>query len=205
MLKVSSPELGINLKYNDHPDVDEQEMQLQQQLLAVARQQDKAAYTLLFNYFAPRIHRFGLQRLQIEAQAMELVQETMLLVWRKASLFDSDKGKASGWIFTVMRNVCFDMLRKKQRNKEDDVSEDLWPLFSEEDTSLNKDHLFSRHLLEHINSLPMQQKEVVEAIYLQDMSQQELANHLDLPLGTVKSRLRLAISKLKLKLESAND
>ena len=205
MLKVSSPQLGMNLKYNDHPVIDEQEVQLQQQLLDVARKQDKAAYTLLFNYFAPRIHRFGLQRLQIEAQAMELVQETMLLVWRKAALFNSDKGKASAWIYTVMRNVCFDMLRKKQRNKEDDVSDDLWPLFEEDESTVDNDHLFSRRLLSYLNSLPAQQKEVVEAIYLQDLSQQELAQRLGLPLGTVKSRLRLAINKLKSKLESAND
>lgn len=189
-------------------DLSDDDVQINRWLKSVAGEQDKIAFTRLFKHFAPKIRAHGLQRFQQEAAAMELVQETMILVWRKAVLYDDSKGKASTWIYTVMRNYCFDMLRKIQHGKEETVSERLWPLLDaeqQEQQTSAADHLLSRSLLAHINSLPEQQKQVVEAIYLQEMTQQELAEHIGVPLGTVKSRLRLAIAKLKLKLEEGHD
>jgi len=191
-----------NIKFNS---LDGQQLQINLWLKLVASEQDKDAFSELFKWFAPRIRAHGLQRFKQEAMAMDLVQETMLLVWRKAVLFNVDKGKASTWIYTIMRNHCFDMLRKKQTQKEDTISDDLWPIIEGQEADDKGDHLQDRLLLNHLDSLPLQQKQVVEAIYLQEMTQQELAIHLDLPLGTVKSRLRLAISKLKSKLEADLD
>ena len=128
-----------------------------------------------------------------------------MLVWRKAALYDHSKGKASTWIYTVMRNYCFDMLRKIQSKKEDTVSDVLWPLFASDERAVEADHLLSRSLFSHIDSLPKQQRQVVEAIYLKEMTQQELAQHMGVPLGTIKSRLRLAVAKLKSKLEDGHD
>ena len=191
-----------NIKFNS---LDGQQLQLNLWLKLVATEQDKEAFSELFKWFAPRIRAHGLQRFKQEAMAMELVQDTMLLVWRKAVLFNADKGKASTWIYTLMRNHCFDMLRKNQTQKEDTISDDLWPMIVVQEADDEGDHLQDRLLLSHLESLPLHQKQVVEAIYLQEMTQQELAVHLDLPLGTVKSRLRLAISKLKSKLEADLD
>lgn len=184
--------------------VDESDLKLQQALVGVAQHQDKQAFELLFKYFSPKIRAFGLQRFGQEAQALELVQETMLLVWRKATLFNVDKGKASTWIYTIMRNHCFDMLRKKQTRKEDQVSDDLWPML-EPHSEDEQDHLLSRNLLAKIDSLPVQQREVVEALYIKELSQSEVAQQLNIPLGTVKSRLRLALCKLKNSLEIDHD
>ena len=177
------------------PDTDDND-DLQCALCAVANHQDKKAFEVLFKYFSPKIRAFGLQRFKQEAQALELVQETMLLVWRKASLFNADKGKASTWIYTIMRNHCFDMLRKKKTQKEDQVSDDLWPMLKDEDT-VEEDHLLSRSLLAQINNLPKSQRDVVDALYIKELSQPEAAKLLNIPLGTVKSRLRLALAKLK--------
>ncbi|WP_372881261.1 sigma-70 family RNA polymerase sigma factor [Psychromonas sp.] len=193
------------LNNSELDNLDDQQLQINLWLEKVAKEQDKQAFAQLFKWFAPRIRGHGLQRFKQEAMAMELVQETMLLVWRKAPMFNAEKGKASTWIYTVMRNQCFDMLRKKQSRKEDSISEDLWPMIEEQEAAQEGDHFQKRLLLSHLNSLPLQQKQVVEAIYLQEMTQQELAVHLDVPLGTVKSRLRLAIAKLKSKLEAEND
>lgn len=177
---------------------------LQSALCDVAKHQDRKAFELLFKHFSPKIRAFGLQRFKQEAQALELVQETMLLVWRKAALFNADKGKASTWIYTIMRNHCFDMLRKKQSQKEDQISDDLWPMLEEQQV-LEDDHLLSRNLLSEINSLPKPQREIVEALYIKELSQKEVATLLNIPLGTVKSRLRLALSKLKATLEIEHD
>jgi len=176
--------------------------QLCQWLLAVAENRDKRAFTCLFQFFAPKIKRLALTRFAHEAQAKEVIQETMTNVWRKAHLFNPDKGAATTWVYTVMRNVTFDLLRKVKTNREDTLSDDIWPLAeaSHSEEHPFDDHLESNHLLAGIKDLPETQQQVIEGFYFKEMSQEQLAKHLKLPLGTIKSRLRLAIAKLKLHL-----
>ena len=123
-------------------------------------------------------------------------------IWKKAHMFDGDKGEATTWVYSVMRNLSFDMLRKIKSNREDTLSEDIWPLAEAQLIEENSfdDHLMSSSIAKHLNTLPNAQKEVVEAIYFQEMSQEQLAVKLNIPLGTVKSRLRLALVKLKQKI-----
>ena len=176
--------------------------QLCQWLGAVANMRDKNAFTELFKFFAPKIQRFARTKFPNEAQAHEVVQETMSNVWRKSHLFNQDKGAATTWVYTIMRNVTFDMLRKVQSNKEHNVSDDIWPISEDivmEEESF-QDHLENRELLAVIEDLPESQQQVVKGFYFMEMSQEQLAEHLNLPLGTVKSRLRLALGKLKLQL-----
>lgn len=184
----------------DHP-------QLCQWLKSIAVNRDKQAFTAVFKFFAPKIKRIAQGKLNSEALAAEVLQDTMSNVWRKAHLFDDSKGAATTWVYTIMRNVTFDLLRKIKANKEDNLSDDIWPiaesLNSEEDTF--SDHIQSRNLLGVIATLPENQQQVVKGFYFMEMSQEQLAVHLDLPLGTIKSRLRLALGKLKLKLGADHD
>jgi RNA polymerase sigma factor (sigma-70 family) len=178
--------------------------QLCQWLLSVAQNREKQAFTHLFQFFAPKILRIARGKFPNEAQANEVVQDTMSNVWRKAHLFNQDKGAVTTWVYTIMRNVTFDMLRKIQGNKEDNLSDDIWPVaesmsFEVEPESFD-DHLANKQLLSVIEALPQAQQEVVKGFYLREMSQEQLAIHLNLPLGTVKSRLRLALGKLKVQL-----
>jgi RNA polymerase sigma-70 factor (ECF subfamily) len=185
--------------------LDKEQQEINDWLDDVSTTQDKVAFSQLFKYFAPRIRSHGLKKFGQEAVAMELVQETMMLVWRKAHQFDAQKGKGSTWIYTIMRNYSFDMLRKMQNNKEDLMSEDLWPLIDVEDEQPPSDHLQSKNILSHIDKLPALQKQVVEQIYINDKTQQELADELAVPLGTIKSRLRLAMTKLRDMMEKEHD
>lgn len=181
--------------------------QLCQWLNAVATSRDKAAFTHLFQFFAPKIQRIARSKFSNEAQVGEVVQETMSNVWRKAHLFDKDKGAATTWVYTVMRNITFDMLRKMKSNKEENLSDDIWPIaesMSVEETPFD-DHLENKQLLNVIEKLPEAQQKVVKGFYFMEMSQEQLASHLSLPLGTVKSRLRLALAKLKMQLGEEND
>ncbi|TPH12272.1 sigma-70 family RNA polymerase sigma factor [Litorilituus lipolyticus] len=181
--------------------------QLCLKLNAVAQKRDKQAFTVLFKFFAPKILRIARGKFPNEAQANEVVQETMSNVWRKAHLFNADKGAATTWVYTVMRNVTFDMLRKIKGNKEDNLSDDIWPIaesmVSEDDCY--DDHLAQDNLLNVIDSLPEAQREVVKGFYFMEMSQEQLAIKLNLPLGTIKSRLRLALAKLKVQLGEDHD
>ncbi len=173
----------------------------------VAENQSKRAFAHLFRLFSPKIHQFGLKQFQHEAQALELVQETMLLVWRKAALYHPEKGAVSTWIFTIMRNYAFDMLRKKKHNREDNYSDELWPIFEQKvtvsDEQLNAQ--LGKELKQHLKKLPENQRVIVHEIYLNQRSHQELATQLNIPVGTVKSRLRLGLEKLRRHLEKSDD
>ncbi|OEF16034.1 sigma-70 family RNA polymerase sigma factor [Aliivibrio logei] len=181
----------------NQPDNDKEKANLDAWLLQVASSQDKQAFSLLFKWFAPKIRAYGIKKFNDPTLAMDLVQETMTLVWRKAVLFNQNKGNASGWIFTVMRNHSFDMLRKMQSNKEDTISDELWPLFDKQVESVELDWLETRKLKKAVSVLPPNQRVVVEGIYEQGLTQQELSEQLSEPIGTIKSRLRLALTKLR--------
>ncbi len=175
-------------------------------LVKVANQRDKAAFAQLFEYFAPKIKRFGIKQFNNEASAMELVQDTMTSVWRKAHLYHPSKGAATTWVYTVMRNASFDALRKIRSNREDTLSEDIWPtIHADDDDAVFSDHLESKLLKQYLDMLPAAQQEVVKGVYLQEMSQEQLAKQLGVPVGTVKSRLRLALSKLRIHMGADHD
>ncbi|ABO23343.1 sigma-70 family RNA polymerase sigma factor [Shewanella loihica] len=171
-------------------------------LVRVADARDKQAFTRLFQFFAPKIKRFGIKQLGNEAQAHELVQETMSNVWRKAHLYDGDKGAATTWVYTVMRNAAFDMLRRVKAKAEMNLGDDIWPLEqaqvqSEEEPLHFADHLMEKQMLAYVDSLPEAQRAVVKGVYYQELSQEQLAQQFGVPIGTIKSRLRLALAKLK--------
>jgi RNA polymerase sigma-70 factor (ECF subfamily) len=180
-------------------------------LTFVALQRDKAAYAELFSYFAPRLKAFGMKMFGNEQQALEMVQDTMLNVWKKAALFDASRGCASTWIFTIARNVRFDMLRKKQSRKDDISADDLWlngeyPEPQADDDAAQWDNqLLSEKLAPHFAQLPPAQREVMEKVYLQEKSHQEVSDELGIPLGTVKSRIRLALDRLREALDGARN
>lgn len=172
----------------------------------VAEKRDKAAYTRLFNYFAPRLKSFGLKLLKQEALALEMVQETMLNVWLKAHLFNPDKGAASTWIYTIARNVRYDILRKISSKKEDNIAEELWPVIVESDAQESEftelENLLLQGQLDNFYQfVPERQLEVIQLVYLDEKSHQEVSELLEIPLGTVKSRIRLGLIKLQQAME----
>ncbi len=180
-------------------------------LTFVALQRDQSAYSELFSHFAPRLKAFGMKMFGNEQQALEMVQDTMLNVWKKAALFDATRGCASTWIFTIARNVRFDMLRKKQSRKDDISADDLWldgeyPEPFAEDASLQWDvQLLADKLAPHFGKLPPAQREVMEQVYLHEKTHQEVSTELAIPLGTVKSRIRLALERLREALDGAHN
>ncbi|TRX55254.1 sigma-70 family RNA polymerase sigma factor [Thalassomonas sp. M1454] len=182
---------------NMNDDIDHKE--LADWLTAVGQDRDKQAFTCLFKFFSPKILRIAGSKFNTQNIANEIVQETMTNVWRKAHLYNADKGAPTTWVYTVMRNVSFDLLRKIQSKKEDTLSDDIWPTLDVADESENEfeDHFESQKVLSLLDSLPEKQQQVIKGFYLMEMSQEQLAKHLNLPLGTVKSRLRLALNKLK--------
>jgi RNA polymerase sigma-70 factor (ECF subfamily) len=184
--------------------------ELCQWLKLVGDQQNKAAFTHLYKFFAPKIKNFGIKQFGNDAHANDLVQETMTNVWRKAHLYDESKGAATTWIYTVMRNASFDHLRKQKSKDEQTLGDDIWPIENAlAEDNLNQDtfddHLLSQQVEKLVDTLPPNQQEVLRGVYFQQLSQEQLARQLGVPVGTVKSRLRLALEKIRSQMGEENN
>jgi RNA polymerase sigma-70 factor (ECF subfamily) len=185
-------------------------VELQNCMHAIADKRCKQSFAVVFKHFSSKVKHLAykqLGQLQSEAIALEAMQEVMTQIWRKAHLYHAEKGAVSTWIYTITRNVCFDMLRKVKNKPEVNIAEDVWPLIeqSTDEDEVFTDHLSHKQLASCVDSLPEKQKQVVQGLYFQELSQEQLARQLDIPLGTVKSRLRLAIAKLKQELGDNHD
>ena len=172
-----------------------------QWIVAIATERSRESFALLFGRFAPRVKSYLMKLGARPDQAEELAQETLLSVWRKAAYFDPARASAATWIFTIARNLRIDALRR-DRHPEDLIDEpELKP--AEEvrpDDALSMTQREKRLRLA-LKSLPREQAEVVQLSFFQDKAHAEISEHLGLPLGTVKSRLRLAMVRLRAQLE----
>ena len=175
-----------------------------QMIHAVAASRDQEAFSRLFAHFAPRIMTFMRRAGAVEQEAEELAQEAMILVWRKAELFDPRTAGASAWIFTIARNVRIDRFRRARRNIAhvgiDSRTEDIMAGDMPADDVLAANEVESR-VRRALADLPQSQLRVVELSFFEEKAHGEIAETLGLPLGTVKSRLRLAMDKLRTMLE----
>ena len=163
----------------------------------VAARGDAAAFRELFQTFAPRVKSYMMRQGADATTAEELAQETLLMVWRKAALYSSDKGSASTWIFTIARNLRIDRLRREVPWQELPEGHD-----EEESTDTPPDEAVvererQKRVQDVLATLPQDQSDVVSLSYLEGLSHSEIADRLELPLGTVKSRMRLAYQKIR--------
>ncbi|MEZ5491938.1 MAG: sigma-70 family RNA polymerase sigma factor [Gammaproteobacteria bacterium] len=170
-------------------------------LIAVGNSQDRAAFNVLFHRFGKKIFALGMKITRNEQLANDLVQEAMLIIWQKAPLYDLDKGSAQTWIFTLVRNRCFDILRKMKRQPAGISADDI---YAETEYELSVDPEQEQanaiqvdQIQQYFSKLPELQQQVIEYVFMRDLTHQEAAQQLGIPLGTLKSRLRLALNKLR--------
>jgi RNA polymerase sigma-70 factor (ECF subfamily) len=169
---------------------------------AIAARQDRAAFAALFRYFAPRVKAFVMRGGADSEAAQEVVQEAMVLVWRKARSFDRARASAATWIFTIARNKRIDLIRRTSRPAID--PEDWLTSFASEagdaDKSVAAEQTYNR-MKELLADLSADQLLVIHKAFFEDKTHTAIAQELGLPLGTVKSRIRLALGRLREALE----
>lgn len=167
----------------------------------IASEQDRSAFEVLFSEFAPRVRALLLRQGCDSASADEIAQEALLMVWRKAALFSPERGSVAAWIFTIARNLRIDRLRREVvwQDVSDDHSE------QPDDAPLQDQTIDSARIVVRMRGvlarLPQEQVDVVTLAYIEGLSHGEIADRLGLPLGTVKSRMRLAYQKIRLAFE----
>ena len=175
---------------------------LQACMQRVALHHDQAAFEILFDHFAPLIKAFSLAREPGAAlMADELVQMALLKVWEKARTYNSQKASVSTWVYTLARNCHIDLLRRNGRYTTDIDPEYLWQDSACESADPFLDiqqKRMEKSISDAFKQLPCEQSQVLTKVYLEGKTHQESAKELALPLGTIKSRIRLALKKLQI-------
>jgi RNA polymerase sigma-70 factor (ECF subfamily) len=167
----------------------------------VACNRDRAAFRCLFLRFGSRVKALMIRSGADTSMAEDLVQDVMLILWRKAELYSPERGSVAAWVFTIARNLRIDRLRRQSPQAYHDI-DDL-DLESPDASGEEEVHVRQKSMLvsEAVSQLPPDQKRVIELSFIYDMPQADIAQELGVPLGTVKSRMRLAYGKLRERLE----
>jgi RNA polymerase sigma-70 factor (ECF subfamily) len=172
-------------------------------LRRIAERSDPEAFRELYEAFGPRVKAYMVRQGADAGTAEDLAQETLLTVWRKAALYSGDRGSMSTWVFAIARNLRIDRLRREvpwQELPEGRLAE-------ASDEPLPDEAVAEKERQQRVQSalaaLPPEQKEVVALAYLEGLSHSEIADRLGMPLGTVKSRMRIAYQKIRQTLENA--
>lgn len=168
----------------------------------IAFQRDREAFAALFDAYAPRVKAFMMRKGANAEQAEDLVQETMIAVWSKAALYVADRGTVATWIFTISRNLRIDRMRREKTSLFTDLEG-----YDVETDEEGQDEAMGRHqedsfVARALAQIPEEQRQLLIMSYMEDMAQSEIAAKLQIPLGTVKSRMRLAYIRMRKLLET---
>jgi RNA polymerase sigma factor (sigma-70 family) len=175
--------------------------ELDELVLQVGRSRDREAFVRLYRHFAPRVKAYLLRLGADDATAEEATQETMLSLWRRADSFDPSQAGAGTWVFTIARNRRIDLIRRERRPEADASAAELIadPAEPADQTIAIAER--DRRIRAALEVLPQEQATLIHMAYYEDLTQTVIAARTGLPLGTVKSRFRLAFARLKRVLE----
>jgi len=164
-------------------------------IAAIAHRQDQAAFAEVFRHFAPRVKAYLMKSGADVALAEECMQDVMATLWNKAHLYDPSRAAVSTWIFTIARNRKIDLLRRYARPEPEDLP---WgPEEAPDQADVLALQQETTKLAEAIRTLPEKQRVLIERAYFGDLTHSEIAAETGLPLGTIKSRIRLALERLR--------
>jgi RNA polymerase sigma-70 factor (ECF subfamily) len=172
-------------------------------LVDVRDAQDRAAFARLFEHYAPRVKSYALKLGSDTTMAEEIAQQTLMQVWRKSHLFDESKAQAGTWIFRIARNLRLDLLRREKHfDYDEDGLNQIEDERDDQETCLARMENAER-IQVALRTLPADQIEIIHLSFYEGLSHGQIAQELDLPLGTVKSRMRLAFKKIRTALGEA--
>ena len=169
---------------------------------AVAERRDRDAFARLFDHFAPRLQSYLIRLGSDPAAAEEVTQDVMVTLWRKAGLFDPTKSSLATWLYRIARNRRIDSLRRDRHDYTDDME-----VFDIDVDAVDPDRMIDMQHREDrvrvaMETLPAEQLQLVRLAFFDGLSHSEIAERTRLPLGTVKSRIRLAFTRLRRSLEA---
>ncbi|MBW0159514.1 sigma-70 family RNA polymerase sigma factor [Sinorhodobacter sp. B57] len=182
------------------PSVTKELSDLSRDLLAVRDLRDRAAFGRLFDYFAPRLKAQLLRGGLRDGSAEDVVQDVMLAVWHKAAQFDPHRADAAGWIYGIARNRRIDLARRKPLSQPEDMPE--LPSLEPDAGQILALQQEAEHLAAALARLTPEQAAALRAAYFEDIPHSRISEMTGLPLGTIKSRIRLGLDRLRHELRS---
>ncbi|WP_281272090.1 sigma-70 family RNA polymerase sigma factor [Litoreibacter meonggei] len=174
---------------------EQEDLRLVECVLLIRDAQDKAAFAEVFRRFAPRVKAYLIKSGSDASMAEECAQDVMATLWHKAHLFDPTRASVSTWVFTIARNRRIDMIRKQRRPEPDELTWGPEPEPNAADVMELQQE--SNRLVQALSELPDKQRDLIQKAYFGDLTHSEIADETGLPLGTIKSRIRLALEKLR--------
>lgn len=166
-------------------------------VVRIAERKDKNAFKALFDYFAPRLKSYLINLGLTGEKAEDVAQDVMITLWQKASQFNPEKAKVSTWIFRIARNRHIDLIRK-QKYPEVNADDHMGDMVAPEKTDQPLEGAQTANLIQRaMSKLKSDQQDVIKLSFFEELSHSEIAERLELPLGTVKSRIRTAFQTLR--------
>ena len=170
-------------------------------ILNIAESQDIGSFKKIFEYFSPRLKSFLMKSGAEENIAEEIIQETMTIIWTKADYYDPKVASPSTWIYTIARNKKIDILRKSRKAILEDIETAVLPAVEPKtEENIEHDQKFDM-IAQHLDALPKDQLDLLKMNFFEEKSHGEISELTGIPLGTVKSRIRLALEKIRGKLD----
>lgn len=166
----------------------------EQKIIAYLKERDERALNLLYENYSNSLYGIILKITINEEIAQDALQETFIKVWKNAHKYDSSKAKLFTWLFRIARNTAIDKLRSFNNRHHKEVQIDTSNVYILPTSNLNQDVL---DIKEHVGRLEEKYQIVLDALFFQGMTQQEASDELDIPLGTIKSRLKIGLRELK--------
>ena len=159
----------------------------------VAKERNEIAFSEIFDFIAPKINAYYIQNNLSAEHAEELTQEVLSTIWLKAELFDPEKSKFITWTFTIARNKKIDFYRKNQKNiaNEEDIRDFLYT------KNQTDDYEIESTIKEITKDLDENQKKLIKMSFFEQKSHKNISRELEIPLGTVKSRIRASLNKMQ--------
>lgn len=178
------------------------EVSSDEELLAAIAARDKAAMTAFYDRYERMVFSFAMRCVSDRSAAEEVVQDVFMKVWRSAESYDVAQGKLTTWLLTITKRTAIDLHRKTQRRLTPDLVEDdqLVQLPTDDDEgpeAIVQANAMREVVAEALKALPDDQRATIERMYYQGYTQREIAQEMNVPLGTVKGRIRLGLSRLK--------
>lgn len=167
---------------------------LEQNIIKLLKENDKRALDLLYDNYSNALYGVALKITTDEALAQDVLQESFIKIWKNARKYDPKKAKLFTWLYRITRNTAIDKLRSTNNKKGKEIQIDNPNVYTVPTFNLNQDVI---DLKVHVDKLDQKYKIILEALFFEGMTQQEASDELDIPLGTVKSRLKIALRELR--------
>ena len=167
---------------------------IEKEIVSLLQKSDKKAINLLYEYYADALFGVIQKIIKDEDTAQDVLQETFVKIWRYSKKYDSNKAKLFTWLYRIAYNTAIDKVRSQKNKQGKEVQIDTYAVYNITSNELNQDVL---DIQKHLSSLDEKYQIVINALFFEGMTQQEASDELDIPLGTIKSRLKIGLRELK--------